>query len=217
MPGGKRPQSTLPFPDNSYVYNFPVKQNNQFNPPNTFARRDEDRLHSFVVSWVYELPFGPEGRWLRDGVLSHVLGNWQVSGFFTAQSGLPINFVTSNATLRAPGNQQRPNASGTPNVLGGIGPGNLWFDTSVFSAPAQNTWGNVGRNELLDGPAYVSVDASLAKRFRLPRGISGDFRIDVFNLFNNPKFNNPSGDFTSPNFGQITGVVAAASGRCGSG
>src|SRR5207247_2083471 len=28
--------STLPFPDNSYVYNFPVKQNNVFNAPNSF-------------------------------------------------------------------------------------------------------------------------------------------------------------------------------------
>src|SRR5438067_5305118 len=28
--------STMPFPDNSYVYNFPVKQNNVFNAPNSF-------------------------------------------------------------------------------------------------------------------------------------------------------------------------------------
>src|SRR5262249_33323965 len=28
--------STLPFPDNSYVYNFPVKQNNVFNSANSF-------------------------------------------------------------------------------------------------------------------------------------------------------------------------------------
>ena len=29
--------STIPFPDNSYAFNFPVKQNNDFNAPNTFA------------------------------------------------------------------------------------------------------------------------------------------------------------------------------------
>src|SRR5258708_5752494 len=29
--------NTLPFPDNSYVYNYPVKQNNVFNAPNNFA------------------------------------------------------------------------------------------------------------------------------------------------------------------------------------
>ena len=27
----------VPFPDNRYAYNFPVKQTNQFNPPNSFA------------------------------------------------------------------------------------------------------------------------------------------------------------------------------------
>src|SRR4029077_151236 len=29
--------STLPFPDNAYVYNYPVKQNNVFQPANNFA------------------------------------------------------------------------------------------------------------------------------------------------------------------------------------
>jgi len=29
--------SIIPFPDNQYAYNFPVKQNNQFEPPNSFA------------------------------------------------------------------------------------------------------------------------------------------------------------------------------------
>jgi hypothetical protein len=29
--------STTPFPDNSYAFNFPVKQNNQFNAPNAFT------------------------------------------------------------------------------------------------------------------------------------------------------------------------------------
>src|SRR5207247_251142 len=29
--------SVIPFPDNQYAYNFPVKQNNQFNAPNSFA------------------------------------------------------------------------------------------------------------------------------------------------------------------------------------
>src|SRR5207244_7250458 len=29
--------STLPFPDNAYIYNYPVKQNNVFQPANNFA------------------------------------------------------------------------------------------------------------------------------------------------------------------------------------
>ena len=175
-------------------------------PERSWARRGEDRLHNFASSWVYHLPIGRSGKWLTDGALSHILGDWQVSGVFVAQSGIPINFEANGATLRAPGNQQRPDATGTPNVLGGIGPGNLWFDTSVFSAPAQNTWGNVVRNELLDGPAYINADASLAKVFMLPKNIRGEFRIDAFNVFNIPHFNNPNGVLGNASFGQITAV-----------
>jgi hypothetical protein len=91
-------------------------------------------------------------------------------------------------------------------VLGGIGPGNLWFDTSVFSAPAQNTWGNVQRNSLLDGPAFVNVDATIAKVILLPPRMRGEFRVDAFNLFNTPHFNNPNGTLGNASFGQITSV-----------
>jgi hypothetical protein len=177
-------------------------------PERSWARRGEDRLHNFAASWVYHLPIGPQGRWLQSGLLSHILGNWQVSGVFVAQSGTPINFEANGATLRAPGNQQRPNASGKPEVLGGIGAGNLWFDTSVFSAPAQNTWGNVIRNSLLDGPAYYNADATLAKVLSLPRNIRGEFRVDAFNVFNIPHFDNPNGVLGNANFGQITVVPA---------
>jgi len=175
-------------------------------PERSYARKGEDRLHNYAASWVYHLPVGPQGKWLQSGVLSHVLGDWQVSGVFVAQSGTPIDFTANAATLRAPDNTQRPNATGTPNVLGAIGPGNLWFDTSVFSAPAENTWGNVLRNSLLDGPAYINADLSLAKVITLPRQIRGEFRIDAFNAFNIPHFNNPNGTLGNANFGQITGV-----------
>jgi hypothetical protein len=173
----------------------------------SWARRNEDRLHNLVLSGVYQLPFGPGQRWAQDGALSHIVGGWQVSGIFAAQSGLPIRFEANNASLRAPGNTQRPDASGKPEVLGGIGPNALWFDTSVFSAPPPGTWGNVKRNGLLDGPAYVNLDASLVKAL-LFGGIRGEFRIDAFNVTNSPHFENPERTFGNANFGRITAVIA---------
>jgi hypothetical protein len=175
-------------------------------PERSWARRGEDRLHNFAASWMYQLPFGKQGKWLREGAAAAIVGDWQVSGVFVAQSGTPINFEANNATLRAPGNTQRPDASGTPKVLGGIGPGSQWFDTSVFSAPAQNTWGNVQRNGLLDGPSYLNADVSVAKTILLPHAVRGEFRIDAFNAFNTPHFNNPNGTLGNASFGQITSV-----------
>jgi len=176
----------------------------------SWARTDQDRLHSLVTSFLYQLPFGPERKWLRDGALSHILGGWQMSGIFAAQSGSPINITMSAATLNAPGNTQRPNVSGTPAVPGGIGPGNQWFDTSAFSSPPPNTWGNAVRNDTLDGPKYVNLDATIAKLFSFPHNVHGEFRVDIFNITNTPHFNNPNGTYLATGFGQITSTVAGS-------
>jgi hypothetical protein len=144
---------------------------------------------------------------LHDGPLSQVLGGWQLSGFFTVQSGLPINFTANGNNLHAPGNTQRPNVSGTPKVLGDVGPGSLWFDTSIFSAAAPDAWGSAQRNGVLDGPKYVDLDATLAKLFTFSHHIRGEFRVDVFNVLNKPHFDRPNGTLESPTFGQITAVL----------
>jgi hypothetical protein len=91
-------------------------------------------------------------------------------------------------------------------VLGGIGAGNQWFDPSVFSAPPDNTFGNVPRNGLLDGPSAVSLDASLAKWFTLKGEARAEFRVDAFNLTNRPQFQlqDVNGEFGNPRFGQVT-------------
>jgi hypothetical protein len=153
------------------------------------------------------LPWGPQGSHLREGVAAKVLGDWQVTGLFSAISGTPIDFTTSNAGLRAAGNDQTPNVNGTPKVLGGIGSNALWFDTSVFSAPAPATWGNVERRGLLTGPAYINVDVSLVKIVRFGSR-HAEIRADAFNMLNTPHYSNPTGTLGDGNFGRITSIIA---------
>ena len=90
-----------------------------------YQRTTFDSTHSFVSSFVYMLPWGPDGKWMKEGVIGKVLGDWQVTGVVSAISGTPIDFTANAADLRAPGNTNTPNATGTPAVLGGIGSGNL--------------------------------------------------------------------------------------------
>ena len=52
------------------------------------------------------LPWGPDGKWMREGAVGKVLGDWQVTGVFSAISGTPIDFTASATALRAPGNSQ---------------------------------------------------------------------------------------------------------------
>ncbi|MEP7273899.1 MAG: TonB-dependent receptor, partial [Acidobacteriota bacterium] len=104
------------------------------------GRAGFDRTHSFASSFVWQLPFaqklsGP-GKWLLDG--------WQLTGIVTAYSGTPLDFTTSATNLHAPGNTQRPNISGEPTIFGNFGPGQLYFDTTVFSTPAATLVGANG-------------------------------------------------------------------------
>ena len=172
-------------------------------PERMKGRAGFDRTHAFAASFLWDMPF------LRgnDTAVGRILGGWQLSGIFTAYSGTPIDFRASDATLRAPGNVQRPNLNGgDPEVFGDIGPGQLFFDTSVFSAPAQNTWGNMTRNDSINGPGFWNLDLSLAKRFRLSDRFTAELRADAFNALNHANFANPNATFGSATFGQVTGT-----------
>jgi hypothetical protein len=167
------------------------------------GRAGFDRTHAFAGSFIWDTPFFKNDK----GAAHWILGGWQVSGIFTAYSGRPVDFTAPAATLRAPGNTQRPNLNGPdPEVFGDIGPGKLYFDTSVFSAPAQDTWGNMTRNDSINGPGFWQVDLSLVKRLRFADRVSTELRVDAFNAFNHPNFGRPNGAFGGSTFGQVTGM-----------
>jgi hypothetical protein len=179
-----------------------------------------DRRHTYVQSFVYELPFGPGHRFLSSGPGKWVLGGWQVSGIFSAYSGLPLGITVSGTTLQAPGNTNRPNMNGTPEITGHIGVGQKYFDLNlpgstcdpktftgcVFSPPPVATFGNVGRN-ILHGPKYINLDAALFKKFPITEKVSGEFRAESFNVSNTPQFDRPDGNLSGSSFGEVTGLL----------
>ena len=173
----------------------------------SWQRTSFDSTYNYANSFLYLLPFGPDGKWMREGAAGKIFGDWQVTGVFSLISGTPIDFTAAAATLRAPGNSQTPNVTGTPAVLGGIGQGDPWFDTTVFSAPAQNTWGNVERRGLLTGPAYTNLDASIVKIIRVGTK-RAEIRADFFNALNIAHYANPNGTLGNANFGRITDILA---------
>jgi len=177
----------------------------------SYGLSDFDRTHSFVSSFVYELP------WLKNakGALGAILGGWQVAGIFIGQSGTPVDIRSGNASLRAPGNQQRPNLNGAQNVIGDIGPGKQYFDTSVYSAAAPNTFGNMTRNAGPRGPAYVNLDASVVKRIKANDRYALELRVDAFNVTNTPHFANPGRDFGTATFGQVNATLGPGEGATG--
>lgn len=99
------------------------------------------------------------------------------------------------------GANDRPNVAGDP-TLGQRSP-ERWFNTTAFTFPPPGSFGNAGRN-ILNGPGYHNVNASLVKNTALTERMNLQFRAEFFNLFNHPNFNLPDNFLGSPSFGQIT-------------
>lgn len=162
-----------------------------------------DRRHTWVTSFVTELPFFRNS----DNPLRHLLGGWQASGLLTLMSGTPINVTADAALLRAPGNALYADLVGSPRIIGGFGPGQQYFDPSAYAQPAPATFGNLNRNGSgMRGPGFTALDFSLVKRAMFGGYRYGELRVDAFNLTNTPAWGNPQSNVASPVFGQITGA-----------
>jgi len=72
---------------------------NPYNLKGEKAVSYQDIPHTFVISYLYELPMGPGKKYLNHGAASKVAGGWQISGIQRYQAGSPavINeYATSN-------------------------------------------------------------------------------------------------------------------------
>jgi hypothetical protein len=174
------------------------------------GRSNFDVRHRLAVSYIYDLPFGKGRKYLADGGgMSTLLTGWQTAGIVTAQTGRPFTvalireFDNSGTGFSALGfgANDRPNLVGDPRLAQGTP--ERWFSTTAFAFPAPGTFGNAGRN-IVDGPGYQSVNASLIKNTALTESVNLQLRGEVFNLFNHPNFNLPDNFLGSPTFGQIT-------------
>ncbi len=168
-----------------------------------------DRPHRVVFHWMYEIP----GFKQSHPVVRQVLGGWQVSGVFQAQSGQPFTIVTGVDTNGNGSGGDRPN----------VGPGTLVKDpltntyrsftnNGAYVAPLGTNGlplafslgnGNAPRNALR-GPGFFNWDISLSKRFTTFHGQSFAFRVDFLNAFNQDEYKTPVSNMNSPDFGKNT-------------
>jgi len=170
-----------------------------------------DVRHRFTFNFVYDLNFLPEkfgNNRLTEG--------WQLSGIYTAASGIPITPFLSTDVSGTGELNDRPNLTGDPNS--GPRTAGQWFNTAAFTIPAAGTFGNAPRNSII-GPPVNLFDLSVNKTTRIVENVSVQFRAEAFNLFNRPNFSLPNVDRNSSAFGAIseTPDVTAGNPRLGEG
>jgi len=170
-----------------------------------WGRQEWDRRQVFAANYTWNLPFGPGHHLLASGIPSAVLRGWQLSGVLTGETGIPFQFGCS-CPLNTPGNGDSPNLVGTWSVSHGVGAATHWFNTSAFSQPASNTFGNVGVYPY-SGPSIFNFDASLARKIRLSEKVELGLRTDWYSATNTPQFGLPGGTYGSANFGEVTNTL----------
>lgn len=190
---------------------------NSFDPSADWGPNGCDIQHRFVSSLIFRVPFSATAPRDAGGfarVARGILGDWQVSVIYQAQSGFPFTISvfgdTANAGSLLNVNPIRANAvpGVSPDLPSDQQTANHWFNTAAFATPPTFQFGNVGRNSLV-GPGLSKADLALDRE--LPLGsYQLNFRVEAFNVFNTANYGTPNRFVNTPQFGTITQAATAA-------
>ncbi len=219
--------SSAPYSEQIYV----------FSPAANYGPSDYNVAKAFKLYGMWQPVFFHGNRaWVEK-----IAGGWSLSGIFNWHSGFPWTPLVNVVAPGGGGSLYCSTCGYStlvPFYLGGAGTStsNDQFKTgsnypkgaaAYFAAPAYtaytgSAYGNANpqsgpiRN-FLTGPGYRDVDITLAKAFGLPtmpvlgENAKFEFRMDVYNLFNNLNFDPTqiSNNIGSSNFGAGQAALAA--------
>jgi hypothetical protein len=164
---------------------------------------DSDAPHRINISGVWSLPFG-KGRALlsnANGVVSRLVGGWEISGIWSLQSGFPLAwgnviYYGNPADIALPLDQRSPEH---------------WFNAANFETVSnRQLLGNQVRTwpfrfSTLRGPRQNNVDLAILKQTHITEGRNIEFRAEALNFANHPYFPGPNMTVTTAQSGNDTG------------
>jgi len=168
------------------------------------ARSTYDRPHRLTGNFVYELPWYQN----QQGLTGHLLGGWQLNGFFTFQSGAPFTVLNGSDPAGAlsgintlVGDAIRPNLATNlplsnmtvPEILAAGGA------TLFQRITAAQRVGNAGRN-VLRADGINNLDFGIFKNTKIGENQRIQLRAEFNNATNTRDFGIPEGRVNSSNF-----------------
>ena len=160
------------------------------------ALMEFDRTHNLQIAVLAELPFGRGKSLAKEGVASTLLGGWQLNTITSAYSGQPFSVTSDAASLNMPGNTQRADVVGPIRKLGGTGPGQAFYDWRSFAPVREMRFGTAGYS-ILRGAAAFNSDLGVFRTFSFTERVGLQFRAEVLNWTNTPKFGLPSANISN--------------------
>jgi Carboxypeptidase regulatory-like domain/TonB dependent receptor len=217
-----------------YTFSRSRAYNNTYYPdshPIAYGPNDFTRNHVFVISTVYELPFGRGKTFLNHAGrgVDYVVGGWQLTNNTNWSSGLPWTPTTNECGGEQDVGVCRPN-KGSGSFHTGPGSFDKTSHTVTFFTPLTSlggpftdagfgNLGNIGYNSMR-GPSGFYSDLSVMKNIPITERVKAQFRMDASNIFNHPVYAfsgnngaNPCVDCQGGNNGKITDIEAGTTMR----
>ena len=195
---------------------------NEFDAKPTERTNNNVLPHRMAWTAIYETPFGQGRTYLKQGVLGHVVGNWNVSAIYQRQSGPATDW--GNRFFQGDVDQLESLFKSDQLRSGDI---RQWFDSSLayrgtgalpagfvgFDGRAANQPGSYHvrvfpqRLNSLRADGIRNWDVKIERLFPIKpeRGIQARFSVDLLNATNRTNFSGPQVDPTNSNFGRVTG------------
>jgi hypothetical protein len=164
-----------------------------------------DRPHIFGANLIYSTPALHD----MNKMVQYSLGDWQLSTIVNVSSGTPYTPVINGFTAAGSGVNDLSgiglgNGAYRPDIVAGQSCRNASFKNFQWINPNRYTLngfklGTIGTSPAGDcfGPGVARADFSLAKNFSITERVKMQFRMDFFNLFNHPQYNNPNNGNTN--------------------
>jgi hypothetical protein len=182
-----------------------------------------DQPNVVRLSTLYQLPLGLQRQFLNHGVLSQIIGGWDLGGTYQYNTGQPLSLTSpqQSASLSTAA-AMRPTLTGadvTTRVTNAAGQLSD-FNPAAFKQTGTYAFGNAPRfMSALRNPAYTNLDAFLQKKIQIRESMNFTVRLESQNVLNTVVFAGPDTVVTDTNFGYKTNTqknnprIAQISGR----
>ncbi|MCC6590692.1 MAG: TonB-dependent receptor [Bryobacterales bacterium] len=167
-----------------------------------------DTPHRFVMSHLWDIPFGIGKSRFNKGIPARILGNWQFGGITVLQAGRPILISAPDTTGLLEFQYTNGRANRLKSAVLDSPTKTKWFDTTAFERAAAFTVPTDSLSQPdLRTPWRTAFNWSVFKNNPIKEGrYNIQFRMEMYNVFNQAQFDvrNASTDLTNAQFGQIT-------------
>ncbi|MBS1815021.1 MAG: carboxypeptidase regulatory-like domain-containing protein [Acidobacteria bacterium] len=149
---------------------------------------------SFVVSSVYDLPFGRGKTFGRNAGYfeNFLIGGWRLSVIGRMDHGMAASVTATNVTNNAGVMERADRVPGCYANVRSISKyvrtnNHQYFNTACYSVPDAGYFGTSGKGSIYE-PGQDTWDASLVKGFIFTERVRLEMRGEFFNVFNHANF-----------------------------